>query len=226
MATTSALARKPCVRTHYVRTNNAKFSGHYVCHRTHNVCVHALRSDQFEDKVCTVSKKCINWIKLHIKLIQKKSCINCNEILYPIKQFFDGYPLRVKNKSKSSKFIQRPVKDTQLLTTGIYLRWCIYQISSILKKKTGNSWFVIASQRLTVKLEYILLSKRIFAATPKSADLLCSCATNQHILSNVRSGWLAMPLVAGFLEMFAGVLYNREEKNLHPPPTYKTICLQ
>ena len=32
------------------------------------------------------------------------------------------------------------------------------------------------------------------------------------ILSNVRSGWLAMPLVAGFLEMFAGVPYNREKK--------------
>ena len=27
--------------------NNDKFSGHYVRQRTHNVCVHALRSDQF-----------------------------------------------------------------------------------------------------------------------------------------------------------------------------------
>ena len=46
VATTSALARKPCVSTHYVRTNNAKFSGHYFCPRTHNVRAHALRSHQ------------------------------------------------------------------------------------------------------------------------------------------------------------------------------------
>ena len=31
------------------------------------------------------------------------------------------------------------------------------------------------------------------------------------ILSNVHRCWLAMPLVAGFLEMFAGVAYNREK---------------
>ena len=41
--------------------------------------------------------------------------------------------------------------------------------------------------------------------TFKSADLAMS------ILSNVRRCWLAMPLVAGFLEMFAGVPYNREK---------------
>ena len=35
VATTSALAHKPCVRTHYVHANNAKFSGHYVSPRTH-----------------------------------------------------------------------------------------------------------------------------------------------------------------------------------------------
>ena len=36
VATTSTPARKPFVRTHYVRTNNnAKFSGYYVCPRTH-----------------------------------------------------------------------------------------------------------------------------------------------------------------------------------------------
>ena len=44
VATTSALARKPCVRTQYVYTNNAKFSGHYVCPRTHNVLSHAPKS--------------------------------------------------------------------------------------------------------------------------------------------------------------------------------------
>ena len=43
VATTSTPARKPFVRTHYVRTkkkkkNNAKFSGHYVSPRTHT-CV-------------------------------------------------------------------------------------------------------------------------------------------------------------------------------------------
>ena len=46
VATTSALARKPCVSTHYVRTNNTKFSGHYVRQRTHNVRAHTLRSEQ------------------------------------------------------------------------------------------------------------------------------------------------------------------------------------
>ena len=46
MATTSALARKPCVRTHYVRNNNAKFCGHFVCPRTETVREHALRSHQ------------------------------------------------------------------------------------------------------------------------------------------------------------------------------------
>ena len=37
VATTSTPARKPFMRTQYVRTNNAKFSGHYVCPRTHYV---------------------------------------------------------------------------------------------------------------------------------------------------------------------------------------------
>ena len=41
--------------------------------------------------------------------------------------------------------------------------------------------------------------------TFKSADLKMS------ILSNVRRCWLAMPPVVGFLEMFAGVPYNREK---------------
>ena len=40
--------------------------------------------------------------------------------------------------------------------------------------------------------------------TFKSADLKMS------ILSNVCRCWLAMPPVAGFLEMFAGVPYNGE----------------
>ena len=40
-------------------------------------------------------------------------------------------------------------------------------------------------------------------------------------LSNVRRCWLAMPPVAGFLEMFAGVPYNREKNESliwNPPP--------
>ena len=41
--------------------------------------------------------------------------------------------------------------------------------------------------------------------TFKLADLKMS------ILSNVHRCWLAMPPVAGFLEMFAGVPYNREK---------------
>ena len=47
VATTSTPARKPFVRTHYVRTNNAKFSGHYVYPRTETVRAHALRSHQY-----------------------------------------------------------------------------------------------------------------------------------------------------------------------------------
>ena len=31
------------------RKNNAKFSGHYVCPRTHNVRAHAISSHQFGD---------------------------------------------------------------------------------------------------------------------------------------------------------------------------------
>ena len=46
VATTSTPARKPFVHKHYVRTNNAKFSGHYVCPRTETVREHALRSHQ------------------------------------------------------------------------------------------------------------------------------------------------------------------------------------
>ena len=46
VATTSTPARKPFVRTHYVRTNNAKFSDHYIYPRTETVCAHALRSHQ------------------------------------------------------------------------------------------------------------------------------------------------------------------------------------
>ena len=34
------------------KNNNAKFSGHYVCPRTHNVAPHALRSHQY----CTTAK--------------------------------------------------------------------------------------------------------------------------------------------------------------------------
>ena len=47
VATTSTPARKPFVRTHYVRTNNAKFSGHYVYPRMETVRPHALRSHQY-----------------------------------------------------------------------------------------------------------------------------------------------------------------------------------
>ena len=46
VTTTSALARITCVLRHYVCTNNAKVSGHYVRQRTHNVHAHALCSDQ------------------------------------------------------------------------------------------------------------------------------------------------------------------------------------
>ena len=46
VATTSTPAQKPFVRTHYVRTNNAKFSGLYVCPLTETVREHALRSPQ------------------------------------------------------------------------------------------------------------------------------------------------------------------------------------
>ena len=49
-----------------------------------------------------------------------------------------------------------------------------------------------------MKVNNIIL-KWLFAATPKSADSLCACVINQQILSNVRSGWLVMPLVSGFL---------------------------
>ena len=52
--------------------------------------------------------------------------------------------------------------------------------------------------------------------TFKSADLKMS------ILSNVRRCWLAMPPVAGFLEMFAGVPYNRESLACSPSPTPRT----
>ena len=47
VANTSALARKRCVRTHYVRTNNAMFSGHYGCHCTHNVNAHRVNNKEF-----------------------------------------------------------------------------------------------------------------------------------------------------------------------------------
>ena len=53
VATTSTPARKPFVRTHYVRTkrnNNAKFSGHYVYPRMETVRAHALRSHQLKDE--------------------------------------------------------------------------------------------------------------------------------------------------------------------------------
>ena len=49
-ATTYALARKQCVSTYYVRTNNAKFNGHYVCPRTETVREHALRSHQYTQR--------------------------------------------------------------------------------------------------------------------------------------------------------------------------------
>ena len=42
VATKSALARTTGVRTHFIRTNNAKFSVHYVCPRTHNMHARAL----------------------------------------------------------------------------------------------------------------------------------------------------------------------------------------
>ena len=40
----------------------------------------------------------------------------------------------------------------------------------------------------------------------------CPAPWEMSILSNVRRCWLAMPLVAGFLEMFACVTYKRENK--------------
>ena len=47
------------------------------------------------------------------------------------------------------------------------------------------------------------------------------------ILSNVHRCWLAMPLVTGFLEMFAGVAYNREQNEslvyTSPPRTCKLL---
>ena len=49
--------------------------------------------------------------------------------------------------------------------------------------------------------------------TFKSADIKMS------ILSNVRRCWQAMPPVAGFLVMFAGVPYNREK-------TYIPLCFK
>ena len=57
--------------------------------------------------------------------------------------------------------------------------------------------------------------------TFKSADLKMS------ILSNVRRCWLAMPQVAGFLEMFAGAPYNREknESLICPPPPAQTRAI-
>ena len=56
--------------------------------------------------------------------------------------------------------------------------------------------------------------------TFKSADLKMS------ILSYVRSCWLAMPPVDGFLEMFAGVPYNRGKNKSIAYPMYKPLCLQ
>ena len=50
--------------------------------------------------------------------------------------------------------------------------------------------------------------------TFKSADPLLTIHSEMSILSNVRRCWLAMPPVAGFLEMFAGVPYNREKKKV------------
>ena len=57
--------------------------------------------------------------------------------------------------------------------------------------------------------------------TFKSADLKMS------LLSNVYRCWLAMPPVAGFLEMFKRAIQLRKKRksNLHPPPcTNLSVC--
>ena len=57
--------------------------------------------------------------------------------------------------------------------------------------------------------------------TFRSADLKMS------ILSNVRRCWQALPPAAGFLEMFAGVPYNREKNEslaCNPPRKYLSFC--
>ena len=84
VATTYALARKPCVSTHYVRTNNAKFSGHYICPRTQNVCAHALRSHQFlvlSYLYFNISSGCeiaggfqVNWSQVVERLFSSSRC--------------------------------------------------------------------------------------------------------------------------------------------------------
>ena len=67
VATTSTPARKPFVRTHYVRTNNAKLSGHYIRpHHTHNVCAHALRSHQHSHLLINVF-----WLLDAVKVCKK-----------------------------------------------------------------------------------------------------------------------------------------------------------
>ena len=53
------------------RRNNAKFSGHYVRPRRHNVRVHTLRSNQFGNKVnlmAFTSQTFDKRIMLHIKI--------------------------------------------------------------------------------------------------------------------------------------------------------------
>ena len=66
-------------------------------------------------------------------------------------------------------------------------------------------------------------SEWIIAATPKSADSLCACAINQQILSYVRSGWLAMPLVAGLLRCLLECC-TLERKNISKDCIYIPLC--
>ena len=52
---------KPLLAGKYVegkkKKNNAKFSGHYVHQRTHNIRAHALRSDQLKNHLELFAKK-------------------------------------------------------------------------------------------------------------------------------------------------------------------------
>ena len=96
VASTSALARKPCVRTHYVRTNNSKFSGHYVYPRTETVRAHALRSHQL-----FVTFKSTNIINLRI-VIQFRTVLEVETAQYIIKNA-EGYnsPPHMENRVNS-----------------------------------------------------------------------------------------------------------------------------
>ena len=78
VATKSTPARKPFVRTHYVRTNNAKFSGHYVYPRTETVGAHALRSHQLVE-IQSYNKQEIKDCKYFIQIV---SIIQQDSVLF------------------------------------------------------------------------------------------------------------------------------------------------